>query len=131
MRSGLTVIVLSNVPESVRGYTSVYFVEVQPCVYVGRVSKLVRDRLWETVVNNKQFGAATMVYTDDSEQGYRIETHRSRYVAQNFDGIHLIERKATNRSSRLGGKRLSEEVEYLLNLENSTDETGEEFQNPL
>lgn len=118
MRSGLSVIVLSNVPNAVRGYASVYFVELGPGIYAGRVSKDVRERLWDKLLSSKRLGSATLIYTDDSEQGFRIETHDGYHRAQDFDGVTLIERQAFNRAVRLGTMRLSDEIEFLLSLEN-------------
>lgn len=114
--SGLSVIILSNVPQSVKGYASVYFVQVSPGVYVGNVSARVRELLWSKLLSTKKLGAATMIYTDDSEQGFHIETHMSHHSAVDFDGIDLIEYTMENRASRLGDRRLTDELEFLRTL---------------
>lgn len=117
-RKGLTVIVLSNVPKSLKGYTSAYFVETSPGMFVGRVTARVRELLWEKIIATKKLGAATMVHTDDSEQGFTIVTNMSRYESVDFDGVTLVEHHPFNRSTRLGNRRLEDDREFLLNLEN-------------
>ena len=102
----LTVIVLSNVPEAVKGYTSAYFIQVSPGVFVGKVSAKVRDLLWDKLSGLTGIGAASLVHSNDSEQGFVIRTRMSNYEDVDFDGITLIEHHPYNRATRLGLRRL-------------------------
>ena len=60
-------------------------------MFVGRVSALVRDRLWELACKRMRDGAGMLIYTSDSEQGYDIRFWgaTSRLVVD-IEGLALI-----------------------------------------
>lgn len=113
----LTVLTVSSVPPSLRGHISKYMIQVSPGVFVGRVNARVRDNLWGRVVQLKNTGAATLVFSDDSEQRFQILTDLSRWEAVDLDGLTFVERYDHNASTRRGDRYLSEDDE-LLDLEN-------------
>jgi CRISPR-associated protein Cas2 len=88
----VTVIILERVPASVRGELTRWMLEPRAGVFVGRVSAMVRDRLWEYVCGKMKGGAGMMVYSSDSEQGYTVrywgETTRK---VIDFEGLLLIQ----------------------------------------
>lgn len=87
----MVVIVLERVPPSLRGELTRWMLELRPGVFVGKVSAMVRDRLWEMVCRGMKGGAGLLVHTADNEQGFAIrfwgETSRS---VVDFDGLWLI-----------------------------------------
>jgi len=56
----------------------------------GNVPARVRDRLWERVGRSLRDGAATLIHSDDTEQGFsvRILGDPSR-IMTDFDGLFL------------------------------------------
>ena len=68
----MTVIVLERVPVSLRGELTRWMLELKPGVFVGKVSAMVRDRLWERICGNMRGGAGTLIYSSDTEQGFTM-----------------------------------------------------------
>ncbi len=87
----MVVILLERVPASVRGELTRWLLEVQTGVFVGQVSGLVRDKLWENATVAKGAGAAMLLYSSDNEQGFQMRTtgDTSRAIVE-FDGLSLI-----------------------------------------
>lgn len=111
----MIVLVLTAVPPGLRGDLSRWLIEVAPGVFTGRVSRRVRDRLWDRVQAGVRGGSAVLVAASrDTEQGYEILTcGRDRWVPADFDGLTLMRkprRGATpdgprTRKRRPGGRR--------------------------
>ena len=72
-----------------------WLLEIHPDVFVGRVSRRVREELWEVVQRATiRRGSAVLLYTmPRTEQGYAFETvgDPSR-VQMDFDGLVLMQR---------------------------------------
>ena len=64
----MLVITLEAVPPSLRGELTRWLIEVQTGVYVGNVSGLVRDLLWDKCVQHARAGRCTQVYRANNEQ---------------------------------------------------------------
>ncbi len=87
----MVVMVLERVPTSLRGELTRWLLEPRAGVFVGKVSALVRERLWERVCRGVRDGSALMVYSADTEQGFALRVHgdpRRRVV--DFDGLALV-----------------------------------------
>lgn len=87
------VITASNLANHVRGYVSRFLVEVDQGVYVGNVSRRVRDNLWRRCCQALGDGRITMINSDPTrEQGYAVNTMGARRrVIRDFDGLLLPE----------------------------------------
>ena len=70
----MIVLVLSAVPEGLRGHVTRWLMEISPGVFVGTLSARVRERLWEIVTENMKTGRAVMVYRARNEQGLAFLT---------------------------------------------------------
>jgi len=68
----MVVMILERVPESVRGELSLWMIEPKAGVFVGNLSALVRDKLWDKVREKSKRGSCTMIHTHNNEQGYLI-----------------------------------------------------------
>jgi CRISPR-associated protein Cas2 len=89
----MTVIVLSRVPQGLRGDLAKWLLEVRPGVYAGRLTAAVRVRLWNRIIKYVKHGDATLVYMASNEQGYQILTLGDpSYRVRDFEGLQLIER---------------------------------------
>lgn len=87
----MIVIVLERVPTSLRGELTRWLLEPRTGVFVGNVSAMVRDRLWERVCGSMRGGAGMLVHNAENEQGFAIRFwgSTSRWIVD-FDGLTLV-----------------------------------------
>ncbi len=87
----MVVLVLENVPQRLRGELTRWLLEVRAGVFVGDVSAMVRDRLWEKVAAELKGGGAILVHSTNNEQGFalRLWGVTDRELAD-FDGLQLV-----------------------------------------
>ena len=110
----MVVMTLEKVPESLRGELSRWLIEVQTGVYVGSVSAVVRDLLWDKVVQHARSGRCTQMYRTNNEQGFAIRMHGdpSRTLV-NIEGYQLIAVKNARYETLRGDFQPPEELETL------------------
>lgn len=90
----MTVIVVSRVTPALRGLLSRWMLEVGRGVFVGSLSRTVRDRIWSRVVGLKRLGACTMVSRSQNEQGFSVEQAGDPdRLAVDWEGLCLTEIK--------------------------------------
>jgi len=87
----MMVVVLERVSPSLRGELTRWLLEPKTGVFIGRVSAMVRDKLWERIRGKVGEGGAVLIYSADTEQGFAFRVHGdpSREVVD-FDGLSLI-----------------------------------------
>ena len=87
----MVVIVLESVPVGLRGELTRWLLEPRTNVFVGTVSAIVRDRLWDRIRSYSRSGAAMLLHSTDNEQGFAIRVwgNASREIV-NFDGLNLV-----------------------------------------
>lgn len=98
----MTVIVLTACPAGLRGHLTQWMLEISAGVFVGKLSRRVRERLWARVKELAGPGRALLVYQTRNEQGYTFETHDHHWEPVDFDGVTLIRRPAG--VGKTGGK---------------------------
>lgn len=87
----MLVIVVENVPPRLRGRLNVYCIEVRTGVYIGDVTKRVREMLWEQVCSYCKDGNAVMVWSTNTESGYDFVTvGPNRRIPVEMDGLKLV-----------------------------------------
>lgn len=87
----MVVMILEKVSPSLRGEITRWLLELKTGIFVGNVSALVRDKLWELVCQKLKAGAGLMVFNAAREQGYEIRTHGpTSRVPVDFDGLILM-----------------------------------------
>jgi CRISPR-associated protein Cas2 len=87
----MLVIVVENVPARLRGRLAVWLLEIRAGVYVGKVSRRVRDMLWDTVEKGMDGGNAVMAWSTNSESGFDFVTlGENRRTPVEIDGIKLV-----------------------------------------
>ncbi|KAA8816155.1 type I-E CRISPR-associated endoribonuclease Cas2 [Bifidobacterium rousetti] len=86
----MIIIVLTLAPARLRGDLTRWLMEITPCVYVGKVSARVRDRLWERITDEIGDGKAVMIHPSNNEQGYKIKTYNSEWSTRDYDGLTLM-----------------------------------------
>jgi len=87
----MVVIALERVSPGVRGELTRWLLEPRTGVFVGSVSAMVRDKLWERVCNRMGNGGGILVYNSDNEQGFalRLMGDTTRLV-RDFEGLSLV-----------------------------------------
>ena len=76
---------------SLRGELSRWLLEPKAGVFVGQVSAMVREKLWELVCKGVKGGACMMVWSTNSEQGFKIASwgDTSRHILD-WEGLQLV-----------------------------------------
>ena len=87
----MVVLMLERVPPGLRGELTRWFLEPKAGVFVGKVSAMVRDKLWEKACGQAREGGCLMVYSSNDEQGYRIRSwgEMARSI-EDFEGLFLV-----------------------------------------
>ncbi|MBI4767323.1 MAG: type I-E CRISPR-associated endoribonuclease Cas2 [Deltaproteobacteria bacterium] len=84
-------IVVENVPSRLRGRLAIWLLEVRAGVYVGNVSRRVREMIWTTVKSGVEAGNAVMVWSTNTESGFDFLTWgANRREPIEMDGIKLV-----------------------------------------
>jgi len=87
----MVVIVVENVPPRLRGRLAVWLLEVRAGVYVGKVSRRIREMIWNTVEQGMDAGNAIMAWSTNTESGYDFLTlGQNRRIPTELDGIKLV-----------------------------------------
>lgn len=99
----MVVLVLSACPPGLRGYLTRWLLEISAGVFVGRVSKRVRELMWTRTVEMIRTGRAIMVFTARNEQRLSFLVHGHHWEPVDIDGITLMLRPAERRREVTGG----------------------------
>ncbi len=88
----MIVMILEKVPTSVRGELSRWLVEPKTGVFVGHVSGMVRDRLWQKCCKSCGAGGVVQIWSTNTEQRFQMRLHgdTSRQLVE-LEGIQLIQ----------------------------------------
>jgi len=87
----MMIIILEKVPTSLRGELSRWLIEPYPGVFVGHVSALVREKLWEKCCKNNKRGGVVQIWSTNTEQRFqmRMNGNTSRSVVE-YEGLQLV-----------------------------------------
>jgi CRISPR-associated protein Cas2 len=87
----MLVIVVENVPPRLRGRLAIWLLEVRAGVYVGKVSKRIREMIWTTLEKGVADGNAVMAWTTNTESGFDFMTlGPNRRIPKEMEGIKLV-----------------------------------------
>lgn len=87
----MVVLILERVPTGLRGELTRWLLEPKAGVFVGSLSGMVRDLLWEKVCRESRGGSCIMVQTSNREQGFVIRMHGDpSRRPEDFEGLSLI-----------------------------------------
>jgi CRISPR-associated protein Cas2 len=91
----MVLILLERVPPSLRGELTRWLLQPRAGVFIGNISAMVREKLWEKLLRAKRIGAVTMIHSTNSEQGFAIRTYgRTSKWIEDFDGLLLVKTPA-------------------------------------
>jgi len=95
----MVLMLLERVSPSLRGELTRWLIQPRTGVFVGNVSALVRDKLWQKVVESLQTArprktvrkqGAILVYTTNNEQGFAVRvTGETDRCIGDFEGLLL------------------------------------------
>ncbi len=96
----MLVMFLEKMSVSLRGELTRWLIEPQPGVFVGHVSALVRDRLWEKCIKQRGEGGIIQIWSTNTEQRFDIRSwgNTDREMV-NHEGIWLVRKKKGQQTS--------------------------------
>jgi CRISPR-associated protein Cas2 len=87
----MLVIVVENVPPRLRGRLALWLLEVRAGVYVGKVSRRIREMIWKNIEIGIGDGNAVMAWTTNTESGFDFVTlGANRRIPKEMEGIKLV-----------------------------------------
>jgi CRISPR-associated protein Cas2 len=87
----MLVIVVENVPPRLRGRLALWLLEVRAGVYVGKITRRVREMIWDTIEKGIGEGNAVMAWTTNTESGFDFMTlGANRRIPKEMDGVKLV-----------------------------------------
>lgn len=90
----MMVIILEKVPTSLRGELSRWLIEPYPNVFMGHVSGMVRDRLWDKcrATLRGKTGGVVQAWATNNEQRFKIRMfgNTNRQLVD-MEGLQLIQ----------------------------------------
>lgn len=96
----MLVIVVENVPPRLRGRLAVWMLEIRAGVYIGKISRRVREMIWDQICEGIGEGNAVMAWTTSTESGYDFLTYgANRRIPKEMDGLKLVSFLPENREN--------------------------------
>lgn len=87
----MLVVVTENAPPRLRGRLAIWLLEIRAGVYVGDVSKRVREMIWEQVCELVGEGNVAMAWATNTESGFDFQTvGQNRRIPIDYDGLRLV-----------------------------------------
>jgi CRISPR-associated protein Cas2 len=87
----MVVMILEAVPTGLRGELTRWLIEPHPGVFVGRVSAMVRDRLWIKCCKARRAGGVLQIWSTNTEQRFKMRAHGvTRRSLVEIEGLQLI-----------------------------------------
>lgn len=87
----MVVLCMETAPAGLRGEMKKWLLEVKPGVFVGNISALVREKVWEKVCSATPAIDAVLIHSDKTEQGFSMKmTGQPQRCIEDFEGIQLI-----------------------------------------
>jgi CRISPR-associated protein Cas2 len=89
----MIVMIMENVPVGLRGELSRWLIEPQSGVFVGKVSALVRDKLWEMCCDGCEGGGVIQIWSTNTEQKFAVRVFgQTRREIIDYEGVQLVRR---------------------------------------
>ena len=87
----MCVVVTEAVPPRLRGRLAVWLLEVRAGVYVGDVSRRIREMIWYQVTELAEEGNVVMAWATNTESGFDLVTYgENARTPVDFDGLRLV-----------------------------------------
>lgn len=90
----MVTVVTETVPPRLRGRLAVWLLEVRAGVYVGDVSRRVREMIWYQIEELAEKGNVVMAWSTNTESGFDFVTYgENRRMPIELDGLRLVKYK--------------------------------------
>ena len=87
----MIVVVTEAVPDRLRGRLAVWLLEIRAGVYVGDVSRRIREMVWQQVDALAEDGNVVMAWATNTESGFDFVTYgKNRRMPVDLDGLRLV-----------------------------------------
>ena len=87
----MVVMILERVPTSLRGELNRWLIEPHPGVFVGHLSGMVRDKLWDKCCQKLREGGVVQMWSTNNEQRFAVRTFgETRREIVDFEGLQLV-----------------------------------------
>ncbi len=87
----MIMVVTENVPPRLRGRLAIWLLQIRAGVYIGNVSKRVREMIWEQCEHFIDDGNIVMGWQTNTESGYDFQTlGENRRIPVELDGLRLV-----------------------------------------
>jgi len=96
----MVVVVTEAVPHRLRGRLGVWLLEICAGVYVGDVSRRVREMIWFQINELAEEGNVVMAWATNTESGFDFITYgKNRRIPIDLDGLRLVRFLAEEKES--------------------------------
>ncbi|EKM0525918.1 type I-E CRISPR-associated endoribonuclease Cas2e [Cronobacter turicensis] len=87
----MLVVVTESVPPRLRGRLAIWLLELRAGVYVGDVSRRVREMIWHQIAELAEEGNVVMAWANNNESGFDFQTYGvNRRIPVDLDGLRLV-----------------------------------------
>ncbi len=87
----MLVVVTEAVPPRLRGRLAIWLIEIRAGVYVGDVSRRIREMIWDQIAALAEDGNVAMAWATPNESGFDFQTYgNNRRVPIDYDGLRLV-----------------------------------------
>ncbi|PWV75323.1 type I-E CRISPR-associated endoribonuclease Cas2e [Halomonas sp. A11-A] len=87
----MLVVVTEAVPPRLRGRLAIWLLEIRAGVYVGDVSRRIREMIWEQINALAEDGNVAMAWASNQESGFEFQTYgANRRAPWDHDGLRLV-----------------------------------------
>ena len=84
-------VVTEAVPPRLRGRLAVWLLEIRAGIYVGDVSRKIREMIWYQVNELAEEGNVVMAWATNTESGFDFVTYgKNRRMPVELDGLRLV-----------------------------------------
>ena len=84
-------VVTENVPPRLRGRLAIWLLEVRAGVYIGDVSKRIREMIREQIAELAEDGNVVMAWATNTESGFDFQTYgENRRIPVEYEGLRLV-----------------------------------------
>ncbi len=97
----MLVVVTESVPPRLRGRLAVWLLEIRAGVYVGDVSRRIREMIWMHVEALAEEGNVVMAWSTNTESGFDFITYgTNRRMPVDLDGLRLVVFQSANEGKK-------------------------------
>ncbi|OCG11188.1 type I-E CRISPR-associated endoribonuclease Cas2 [Gilliamella sp. App6-5] len=87
----MCVVVTENVPPRLRGRLAIWLLEVRAGVYIGDISRPIREMVWQQISELAEEGNVVLAWATNTESGFDFQTYgTNRRVPVELDGLRLV-----------------------------------------